>query len=121
MGIVHNANYFEYFEISRLALIEKYICKYSILVNKYDIQIPVVETSAKYIKPARFQNTLKVTAKVQVPPKKRLVFEYEIHLKNELIAIGTSSHAFVQSNIMKSVEIPEELELILAPHFERKN
>lgn len=78
MQVVHNAKYFEYFEIGRLDFIEKFMLPYEEMVNKLKIQIPVLATSAKYFKPAFYNDNLLLVTSLADLTERRLAFKYQL-------------------------------------------
>jgi len=118
MQVVHNAKYFEFFEIGRLDFIEKFICPYEEMVNKLKIQIPVVANSARYFKPAFYNDELALITSLETLNDRRLAFKYQLLKGEALIAVGFSEHAFIENGVLKAVQIPgvfvEKLSHLLA-------
>jgi acyl-CoA thioester hydrolase len=106
MQVVHNAKYFEFFEVGRLDFIEKFICPYEEMVNKLKIQIPVVSNSAKYFKPAFYNDKLVLMTFLEALGDRRLTFKYHLFKREVLIAEGLSEHAFIQNGVLRAVQIP---------------
>lgn len=76
MQVVWHGNYFKYFEIARCALLQRHGYDYP------DMQAsgylwPVVDARVKYIRPLRFQQALRVRARI-VEWENRLKIDYEI-------------------------------------------
>lgn len=107
MQVVHNAKYIEYFERGRLDFLAEFILSYKDLIEKEAIQIPVTLNSAKYFKPAFYDDELKLITKVDGYTKKRLHFTYQLFKNGILISEGVSEHAFIREGQLKAVEIPE--------------
>jgi acyl-CoA thioester hydrolase len=107
MQVVHNAKYFEFFEVGRLDFIEKFICPYEEMVNKLRIQIPVVANSAKYFKPAFYNDKLALMTFLESLTDRRLVFKYQLLKGDALIAEGYSEHAFILDGVLKAVPAPK--------------
>ena len=57
MGIVHNSNYFRYFEIGRIELMRHLGVSYKTMEDN-GVMMPLIEQYAKYLKPAYFDEEL---------------------------------------------------------------
>ena len=69
MGIVYHANYLPWFEV-------------------------VLEVSAKYLRPALYDDTLTIVATIREKPLLRIRIDYEVLRGEERLAIGQTAHAF---------------------------
>jgi acyl-CoA thioester hydrolase len=93
MGIVYHANYLPWFEVARTQLLREQGFPYRQLeIDGY--RIPVLEVSAKYLRPAVYDDNLTIIATIREKPSLRIRIEYEVRRGEELLATGTSSHAF---------------------------
>jgi acyl-CoA thioester hydrolase len=93
MGIVYHANYLPWFEVARTALLREQGFPYRQLETD-GYRIPVLEVSAKFVRPALYDDTLTVVATMKEKPLLRIRLEYEVFRGEELLATGHSSHAF---------------------------
>ena len=107
MQVVHNAKYIEYFERGRLDFLSQFVLPYKELIDIEEIQIPVTLNSAKYFKPAFYDDNLELITKVESYSKRRLQFNYQLYREGILISEGISEHAFIKNGILKAIEIPE--------------
>lgn len=107
MQVVHNAKYFEYFEIGRLDFIEKFMLPYEEMVNKLKIQIPVIATSAKYFKPAFYNDNLLLVTSLLSLTERRLAFKYQLYKTKILISEAYSEHAFIKNGVLKAIPAPK--------------
>jgi acyl-CoA thioester hydrolase len=94
MGIVYHANYLPWFEIGRTTLLKEIGVPYRQLETE-GYRLPVLEISAKYAKPAVYDDTLTVVTTMNEKPLLRIRLEYEVFRDQELLATGYSIHAFV--------------------------
>jgi len=94
MGIVYHANYLPWFEIARTTMLRELGVPYRRLEEE-GFRLPVLELSAKFLRPALYDDTLEVTATVRERPLLRIGIEYEVRRGAELLATGTTLHAFV--------------------------
>lgn len=93
MGIVYHANYLPWFEVARTQLLREQGFPYRQL-EADGYRIPVLEVSAKYLRPAVYDDNLVITALIREKPLLRIRIEYEVHRGDELLATGQSAHAF---------------------------
>ncbi|MBD8697387.1 acyl-CoA thioesterase [Stenotrophomonas sp. CFBP 13718] len=76
MQVVWHGNYFKYFEIARCALLQRHDYDYP-QMQASGFLWPVVDARVKYIRPLRFQQALRVVARI-VEWENRLKITYEI-------------------------------------------
>lgn len=93
MGIVYHANYLPWFEVARTQLLREQGFPYRQL-EADGYRIPVLEVTAKYHRPAVYDDTLTVFATIRERPTVRIRIEYEIRRGDELLVTGTTVHAF---------------------------
>jgi acyl-CoA thioester hydrolase len=94
MGIVYHANYLPWFEVGRTTLLKEIGVPYKRLEEE-GFRLPVLEVSARYLKPAVYDDTLDVVTTLSERPLLRIRLEYEVRRGEELLATGASVHAFV--------------------------
>ncbi len=94
MGIVYHANYLPWFEVGRTTLLKEIGVPYRRLEEE-GYRLPVLEISAKYLRPALYDDTLQILSTVREKPLLRIRLEYEVRRGDELLATGQSVHAFV--------------------------
>jgi acyl-CoA thioester hydrolase len=97
MGIVYHANYLPWFEVARTQLLREQGFPYRQL-EADGYRIPVLEVAAKYLRPALYDDTLTIHARILEKPLLRIRIEYEVKRGEELLATGSSSHAFCDLN-----------------------
>ncbi|MGE9297044.1 MAG: acyl-CoA thioesterase [Puniceicoccales bacterium] len=94
MGIVYHANYFVWFEFCRVDLLDRLGFPYRDL-EKRGYLLPVLEINASYKRSAYFDDRLDVTLFINEPPTLRMAIDYEVKRGGELLATGSSKHAFM--------------------------
>jgi acyl-CoA thioester hydrolase len=94
MGIVYHANYLPWFEVGRTTLLKEIGVPYKKLEEE-GFRLQVLEISAKYLRPAVYDDTLVIVTTVNERPLLRIRLEYEVRRGEELLATGASVHAFV--------------------------
>lgn len=93
MGIVYHANYLPWFEVARTQLLREQGFPYRQL-EADGYRIPVLEVSAKFRRPALYDDTLTIVATIREKPLLRIRIDYEVFRGDELLATGQSAHAF---------------------------
>lgn len=104
MQVVYNAKYFEYFEVGRTEMMREIGLPYS-EVERMGYILPVLECSAKFIKPARFEDLLRIETSMLEIPKPFLIMNYKIFLEkdNTLLVEGSTKHIFAKMPDFKPV------------------
>jgi acyl-CoA thioester hydrolase len=97
MGIVYHANYLPWFEVGRTTLLKEIGVPYRKLEEE-GFRLPVLEVSAKYLRPAVYDDTLDIVTTLHERPLLRIYLEYEVRRGEEILATGTTVHAFVDRN-----------------------
>jgi len=96
MGIVYHAKYLPWFEVGRTTLLKEIGVPYKRLEEE-GFRLPVLEISAKYLRPAVYDDTVEVVTTIREKPLLRIRLEYEVRRGDELLATGSSVHAFVDT------------------------
>jgi acyl-CoA thioester hydrolase len=94
MGIVYHANYLPWFEVGRTTLLKELGVPYRKLEEE-GFRLPVLEASAKYLRPALYDDSVEIVTTLRERPLLRIYLEYEVRRGDELLATGTTVHAFV--------------------------
>jgi acyl-CoA thioester hydrolase len=96
MGVAWHGQYFAWFEVGRTDLLRGLGCTYREL-EEDGLRLPVIEASARYLQPARYDDLLEVRTRLATLGGARLVFDYEIHREgaDAPLATGSTAHAAV--------------------------
>lgn len=99
MGIVHHSNYYIWFELSRDEFIKSINLNYKELEDM-GIMMPLVESSCKYILPAYYGDTIRITTYIKELTAAKLLFYYEVRRNDDdrIIAEGSTTQVFVNNN-----------------------
>jgi acyl-CoA thioester hydrolase len=106
MGIVYNGNYFTFFEVGRTELMRSHGLSYKEL-EKEGYYLPLVESHAKYITPALYDDELDVEATLCFEKKATLKFDYNIYRGDTIISQGYTVHSFMNQETMRPVRPPK--------------
>ncbi len=116
MGLVHHGSYVNYFEEARIAWISNLGFSYSEMENS-GIILPVSKLSVNYLRPVYFDDNLVVNVELAEVPTSRLIFNYTIKNKDEVVVIGTTVLAFLKKETKKPVRCPDYILEKVTPLF----
>jgi acyl-CoA thioester hydrolase len=97
MGVVYHANYFRYFELSRMELFHSRGGSYREM-EREGLMLPIVEVAASYKSPARYEDVLLVRPRVSELKRVSLAFTYEVFREggpDTPLCTGRTVHACV--------------------------
>ncbi len=94
MGVVYHGSYLPWFEVGRTTLLKELGLRYRDL-EEQGYFLPVLEVAVKYVRPARYDDTLTIITTLREAPLLRINLEYEVRRGDELLATGRTAHAFV--------------------------
>ena len=106
MGLVHHGSYINYFEEARISWISNLGFSYSEM-EKSGIILPVSKLNVSYLRPAYFDDDLVVNVELAELPTSRLIFNYTIKNKDEVVVTGTTVLAFLNKETKKPVRCPD--------------
>jgi acyl-CoA thioester hydrolase len=117
MGVAHNKNYFEWFEIGRTEFCRQKNITYKD-IEAQGFYLVVVEAFCKYKKPLRYDQRFIIRVFLESISPRKLVFSYELVTPEEkkLIASGYTVHIVTNSeaktcsfptHIVESLKMPQ--------------
>jgi acyl-CoA thioester hydrolase len=95
-GVVHHANYFQYFELARVEMLKAMGHDYADL-ERDGIFLVVHNVACKYHRPARFGDRVRISTKVVRATPARIDHQYRVFVGDDLIAEASSTIACVDS------------------------
>jgi acyl-CoA thioester hydrolase len=104
-GVVHNSNYFVWFEVARVEFLERYAGGYQRLRDE-GIESLVLESHARFREPALFDDRLLVHARCHAVKGARFRFDYVVERDGTAIADGWTSHAAVDAKTLRPTRLP---------------
>jgi acyl-CoA thioester hydrolase len=104
-GIAHNSSYFVWFEVARVEYLEEFAHGYQRLRDE-GIEALVLESHARYIQPAKFDDRLLVHARCRDARGARFRYEYAVERDGAVIADGWTAHATVDAVTLRPTRIP---------------
>ena len=113
-GIAYHGDYFAWFEVGRTDLLREQGLTYRQL-EADGLRLPVIESHARFLKPALYDDVLEVHTRVAALSGARVGFDYEVRRagSNEPLAVGSTSHAAVDL-VGRPRRLPQELRRLLA-------
>ena len=114
MGYVYHANYVTYCHMARTELLRKIGLEDSKL-EEMKLMMPVIDMHLKYIKPAHYDEVLKIQTSVQEIPKIRFKFEFDFfNEQDQKICSAQSTLVFTDSETRKPIKVPPFIVEILS-------
>lgn len=113
MGIAWHGWYLAWFEVGRTDLLRGYGMTYREL-EKQGLRLPVIEASARYLRPVRYDDVLEVHTRIASLGGARIAFAYEVHRDGTQgpLATGTTTHAAVDAS-GRATRLPARLREVL--------
>lgn len=108
-GVVFYANYLKFFERARTEMLRDMGFEQDQLITEQKVIFVVRSVQIDYITPARFNESLDVTAEVTQTKKVSLNFEQIITRNGEVICKGNVRIACLDAETMKPKAIPDNL------------
>ena len=97
MRVAYHGNYFAWFEVSRIEMLDKIGLSYKEL-DSLGCHLPVLEVHSKFMRPAKFDDVLTIRASLKEKPSVKIKIEYEVFCEDKKLCEGYTIHAFVNSN-----------------------
>jgi acyl-CoA thioester hydrolase len=104
-GIAHNAAYLVWFEVARVEYLAAFAGGYQRFRDE-GLEALVLETHVRYLQPARFDDRLRVHARVADVRGARFRYEYAIERGADTIADGWTAHACVTAPTLRPTRLP---------------
>ena len=128
-GVVYYANYLKFMERSRTEFLRSKNLEQSVLKDDFNCLFVVTQANLKFIKPAKFDDLLSVSANITNQRKISFTFEHSImrrrskeveNLKNnpsdELLCSVLVKVACVDAKTLKPKRIPQQLGMLFNDH-----
>jgi len=97
MGVVYHGSYLPWLEVGRTALLKEHGMPYRELESD-GFFLPVLEVGLRYLKPAKYDDTVVITTFLREKPTLRIRMDYELHRGDELLVTAFTMHAFIDRN-----------------------
>lgn len=121
MGVVYYGNYPQYYEVGRVEAIRSLGFTYK-QIEENGVMMPVTGMNIKYVRPAKYDELLRLVTIVKDLPDKRITFRTEIYNEdNDLINFGDVTLAFVDIQSRKAIGIPDFILNKFSLYFTKDN
>ena len=108
-GVVFYANYLKFFERARTEMLRSMGFEQDQLITEQKLIFVVRSVQIDYLKPARFNEVIDVTAEVTLAKKVSLNFEQVITRDGDVLCKGNVRIACLDAETLKPKTIPEDL------------
>ncbi|MBD3878154.1 MAG: acyl-CoA thioesterase [Quinella sp. 1Q5] len=107
MGVAHHANYIRWFETGRVEFLRELGIDLNEMMSD-GILFPIVEITAKFHAPAKFDDELEIVTTAEALTKAKMKFDYVIRRRGEekVLAEGTSTNVFTSGG--KICRLPDK-------------
>ncbi|ANE54373.1 MULTISPECIES: tol-pal system-associated acyl-CoA thioesterase [Methylomonas] len=105
-GVVFYANYLKFFERARTEFLRSYGFEQDVLMAEQGVIFVVRSVKIDYLRPARFNEQLAVSAKVIEIKKTNLTFEQTVTRQEQILCTGEVRIACLDAQTMKPKPIP---------------
>ncbi len=118
MNVVYHGNYAQYFEVGRVESIRQLGLSYKD-VEAMGVIMPVIEWTAKFLRPAHYDDLLTVkTILKEWPVAHRIEFIQEVYNEEgKLLTVGKVLLYFLKAATMEKTTMPEHMVDRLKPYF----
>jgi acyl-CoA thioester hydrolase len=109
MGYVYYGNYATYFEVARVEMLRSWGFSYRTLEDE-GVLLPVLEYSIKYIRPAYYDDELRIVTTMKALPSARIKFDYVIfNSRDEMITVAETTLVFINKDTGRPQAAPDDL------------
>lgn len=108
-GVVYHGEYLKFLERARTEWLRHLGFDHQALARDHRVVFIVTSVAAAFMKPARLDDTLAVSVRLESLGKVRCVFAQEVRRDDEVLLKATVTVACVTGETFKPVEIPDPL------------
>ena len=117
MGYLYHGYYALFYEQARVDAMRNVGVVYKQMEDD-GVLMPVAELRCKFIRPAYYDQLITVKAYIRKLPAMRVQMDYELfNESNELLNVGETALAFIDSLTMKTIHCPQYVIDALEPYF----
>jgi acyl-CoA thioester hydrolase len=118
MGYMYYGNYAEFYEVGRVEMLRSLGMTYKGM-EASGVMMPVLELKCKYLKPARYDEEIRIRVIMDKMPGVKIHFRYELYNEQEeLINTGETLLVFVNMQTNRPCMAPADFIDRLKPFFE---
>lgn len=118
MGYMYYGNYAEFYEVGRVEMLRSLGMTYKGM-EASGVMMPVLELKCKFLKPARYDEEIRIRVIMDKMPGVKIHFRYELYNEQEeLINTGETLLVFVNMQTNRPCMAPADFIDRLKPFFE---
>ncbi len=118
MGYLYYGHYAKYYEIGRVEMLRSLGLTYREMEDELHVIMPVTSLQCRFVRPAYYDELLRVRTTLKELPGKFITFHVEIfNEKNKLVNGGTVRLCFVDTQTNQTVTAPTLLTEKLKSYF----
>jgi acyl-CoA thioester hydrolase len=122
MNFVYYGHYATYFEVGRVEALRQLGLSYASIEREFGILLPVMTMHVRFVRPAIYDEQLRILTSVPRIPDRDILFVTEIFRtlpdgKQQLIAGARIALCFLEAGSRKRLEAPEFIKTLLRPYF----
>lgn len=107
MGVVHHGNYAQYLELARIEWLKQFAISYKEM-EEDGVMLPVYALTFKFLRPAKFEDVLRVETTLRELPSAKIVFDYRIFNQDEILLTNASSTlVFMDAQSKRPIRCPD--------------
>jgi acyl-CoA thioester hydrolase len=107
MGVVYYANYFIWMELGRVEYCRAIGFRYRDMEEQDGILLAVIDARCRYRRPAHYDDEVTVRTHVSSASRRGVEFAYEMLVREELVASGSTKHMFLGRDF-RPASLPEK-------------
>ena len=117
MGFVYYANFFVWFEVGRVELLRQMGFHYKEMEKVDDCHIVVAEAHCRYLRPARYDDLLRIRTRIIEARSRTIRFAYDVlhDATEERLATGETTHV-VCNRRGRPKSLPAKYRKLFAQH-----
>jgi acyl-CoA thioester hydrolase len=117
MGYVYYGQYATFFEVARVEALRSLGIRYKDL-EADGVMMPVLELRNKYIRPARYDDLIRIELSIPILPQMRIKFNYDVFNEEDtLLTVGETTLVFVDMKTGRPVMTPAHITEALLPYY----
>ena len=119
MGFLYYGNYAQYYEVGRVEALRSLGVSYAELESKHNILMPVREMKIKFIKPALYDELLRIETTIKTLAEKTITFNVKIFgEKGDLINRAQVVLCFIDAETKALLDYPPIIKEQLKSYFD---
>ncbi|HPN71152.1 MAG TPA: thioesterase family protein [Saprospiraceae bacterium] len=120
MGYLYYGHYPMLYEIGRVEAIRDLGVSYKYIEDELGLIMPVISVESKYLKPAKYDEVIRIDTILHEMPGRIIVFHFELFNEaDELLHTAVVKLVFVDQKTNKMVRTPDYLTDKLKSYFEK--